>query len=1757
MSTKQKGFFKKLLSSVLSAACLLSGTAVMSTAVMTSSITADAATTEAPAFSWDNATVYFLLTDRFCNGDTSNDHSYGRGLDQNGQAVNFDTLGAFQGGDFAGITKKINEGYFDDLGVNAIWLSAPYEQIHGYCVGGDGDSFAHYSYHGYYVLDYTESDKNFGTKEEFKTLVDTAHEHGIRIVMDIVMNHAGYQTLKDMSEFGFGPLKSGWESYYYAHQNVNNGDYHGFIDYDAGSAATDWAKWWGASWIRCGLAGYTKGSGDVEGCLADLPDFKTGDTSPTGLPQVLLTKWGKEGTLSAKQAKYGNDTVTGYISTWLAEWVSEFGVDGFRCDTAKHVEISAWKTLKDKCVAALNQWRQNNPTAPGANWTDSFWMTGEHFGHSLGKDNYWTSGAFDSMINFEFAPAAGRSNIPSAGAVNGRYTEYAKALNTDPSYNVLTYLASHDTVLIPGDRIFAGSFLLMCPGGIQIYYGDETSRPYDENPKAMKDLGAGHQTRKFMNWDSMDKATLAHWQKVGQFRNNHLAVGAGAHTTISDYDSTTGLTFARTYQKGDIDDKVIVTLFATPNTDITIDTTGIFSEGTEITNFYDGTTCKVSGNKVTFNSGANGTILCQEPQGKKGKVNVKHINQDSGETIKTEVVSGLLGESYTIQPLATPGFTVAKTEGSKTGTFSETDANVTFYYTFDVNNYAYVTVKFVDAATGAEIADSVKESAKIGGSYTAAPVDIKDYEFDASKTGSLSVTVQKGTNTITLKYNYVEPTNLKVHYYNANGWAEVNIYAYDESGSSVKKFTGDWPGTKMTDEGNGWFFIDIPETESAQVIFNYNGDANKEPAGQNAPGYEVSGEVWMKDGKQQTASKVNVMYVSTDGKTLATATLKGLSGETYKTEEKTFTNYTLTEKPANATGTFGTSATTVTYTYKPVQVVAELKNTTTISATTITLGSSVTVKCSSTGGEGTKQYYVGLKKSTDSSFTDIQAYSTNTSCTVKPGSTGTFTVRVTAKDSKGTLARKEFTLTVNPAPAALSNTSKISATTITLGNSATVTCSSTGGTGTKLYYIGLKKSTESSFTDLQAYSTNTSFAVKPTSTGTFTVRVTVKDGKETLSRKEFTLTVNAALKNTSKISATTITLGNSATVTCSSTGGTGTKLYYIGLKQSTASSFTDLQAYSTNTSLAVKPTAAGVYTVRVTVKDSTGTLSRSEFTLTVNNPALNNTSTVNTTSVTAGSSVKVTCSSTGGTGTKYYSVWYKKSSDSDWTMVQDYGTATSANVTFKTAGQYTIRIKAKDSANSVKDKDYTITVTQPLTNTTKVSATTISKGNSVKVTCSSTGGSGTKQYYVGLRKSTESSFTDIQAYSTNTSCTVKPSTTGTYVLRVTVKDATGKLSRKEFDLTVKAALVNTSKVSKTTISKGNSVKVTCASTGGVGTKTYAVWYRKSTNSTWQTAQSYKTNTSVTVKPAYTGTYYIHVKVKDANGTIKLKSFTLKVNAALANTSKLSATSINYGSSVKVTCASTGGVGTKKYAVWYKKSTQTSWTQVKTFGTSTTATVKPKSTGTYTVSVKVKDANGTIVAKRMTLKVKAAPLTNTTTLSSMAILKGNSFTVNCSATGGTGTKKYAVYYKRTDSSSWTTKQNFTTNTSVTIKPVSATTYDVCIKVKDGNGTISKMYKTVAVNTKSASFANTSTVSATSVSAGTKVTIYGSSNYANDMAMYKYEYRSESAGSYTTIKDYTTSTTASFTPSSAGRYFVRVIAYDMTPNTKVKCFVVTAK
>ena len=745
---------KALVSAIVAAALLVSAAlpaAAEAAAVPSGAAAAQTSGADASTFSWDNATVYFLLTDRFKNGDTSNDNAYGR------QDINVgDQRATFHGGDFAGITQKIEEGYFNDLGVNAIWLTAPYEQIHGYIQGGPG--FAHYSYHGYYVLDYTETDAAYGTKEEFKKMVDTAHAHGIRIVMDIVMNHAGYNSMADMNEYNFGTLKSGWQDVYNS-GNIDN--YHSVIDYDS----NDWTTWWGPDWIRSGLKGYTEGGNDpLTSSLSGLPDFKTEQSKSVGLPPLLVTKWTKEGTLSQKQSKYGtSNTVTGFISTWLADWVREYGIDGFRCDTAKHVEYASWKQLKDAGTKALAEWKANNPDKKLDDLP--FWMTGECWDHGVGYDDYYKQGGFDSMINFETTGGG----LLDASKLSGVYDRYASSINTNDNFNVLSYISSHDSTLARGDMYHYGSAFLMLPGAVQIYYGDETNRPLVSGCPFDGNGGAGHSLRSDMNWDSIDQDVLAHWQKVGTFRSNHVAVGGGANVALT---ASSGVGFGRTYSKNGVNDKVAGVIDAAANTDVTLDVSGVFEDGTTLVNFYDETSDTVTGGKVTFSSGEHGTILLEEGAPDPVKVAVKGDAKFDTTTDLAVTLEGIDSATLTI-------------DGIKKVT---------------VKNGSKVTIG--DAAyPGDTVVVTLNYKHPTKGDVT------KTFRYTKNSDGTTSSRSDKAI----------------VHVKTSISGA--NIYAWQGNGSAVQKFVGAWPGKALSaKDADGWYVENLSDTTDAfNIIVNGSG----------------------------------------------------------------------------------------------------------------------------------------------------------------------------------------------------------------------------------------------------------------------------------------------------------------------------------------------------------------------------------------------------------------------------------------------------------------------------------------------------------------------------------------------------------------------------------------------------------------------------------------------------------------------------------------------------------------------------------------------------------------------------------------------------------------------------------------------------------------------------------------------------------------------------------------------------------------------
>lgn len=511
-------------------------------------------------FLWEAANIYFLLTDRFYNADNLNDVNFNR-------TKSTAKLRGFEGGDIKGITKKIEEGYFTDLGINAIWFTPIVEQIHGAVDEGTGTTYA---FHGYWTKDWTALDPNFGTMADLKNMVELAHKKGIRIVLDGVINHTG--------------------------------------------PVTDVDEVWPADWVRTGPQCNYQTYESTTACtlVKNLPDVKTESNATVEIPKQLADKWKAEGRYDQEMKELDDFFKrTGYprapkyyIIKWLTDYITEFGIDGYRADTVKHTEESVWGDFKNECNYAFKLWKEYNPRKVLDN--NNFYLVGEVYNYSISggqifdfgdrKVNYFENG-FNSLINFEF-----KWNAAQLTSYEALFSKYGTILNNDlKGFGVLNYISSHDDGA-PFDKERTKSFesatkLLLCPGSSQVYYGDESARPL-----IIEGTVGDATLRSNMNWNEIEnnlqtKEILAHWQKLGKFRTNHLAVGAGIHKMISEQPYV----FQRTYSKENFKDAVVVGLdlkIGEKQLNVGIE----FMEGTVLVDAYSNSEVVVENGMVVLNT---------------------------------------------------------------------------------------------------------------------------------------------------------------------------------------------------------------------------------------------------------------------------------------------------------------------------------------------------------------------------------------------------------------------------------------------------------------------------------------------------------------------------------------------------------------------------------------------------------------------------------------------------------------------------------------------------------------------------------------------------------------------------------------------------------------------------------------------------------------------------------------------------------------------------------------------------------------------------------------------------------------------------------------------------------------------------------------------------------------------------------------------------------------------------------------------------
>jgi len=518
----------------------------------------DTTATPKKPFVWEGANLYFLMTDRF-KDDNSTKETY---LNRTKTAAK---LRGFEGGNIKGIIQKIDDGYFEKLGINAIWLTPIVEQIHD---GVDEGTGLTYGFHGYWTKDWTAMDPNFGTKEDLKNLVAKAHAKGIRILLDGVINHTG--------------------------------------------PVTDMDSVWPNDWVRTGPQCDYKNYENTTACtlVKNLPDVLTESNQNVDVPAFLVQKWKKEGRYEKEMASLDAFFKrTGYpkapkyyIIKWLTDYILEYGIDGYRADTVKHVDEDVWADFKTQCEYAFATWKQNNPSKVLDN--NSFYTIAEVYNYGISKGqnfdfpdknvNYFEHG-FNNMINFEFKWDAKK-------VYESLFSSYSNKLHNElKGFSVLNYISSHDDGSpFDGKRekgIEGGTKLLLSPGIAQVYYGDESDRSL-----VVEGTNGDATLRSFMNWDAINQdvktqKTLLHWQKLGLFRKNHPAVGAGVHKQIS----ASPYVFSREYSAANFTDNVVVGLdLPIGKKEIAVGT--IFKNGDKVKDTYSGNTATVENGKVNLST---------------------------------------------------------------------------------------------------------------------------------------------------------------------------------------------------------------------------------------------------------------------------------------------------------------------------------------------------------------------------------------------------------------------------------------------------------------------------------------------------------------------------------------------------------------------------------------------------------------------------------------------------------------------------------------------------------------------------------------------------------------------------------------------------------------------------------------------------------------------------------------------------------------------------------------------------------------------------------------------------------------------------------------------------------------------------------------------------------------------------------------------------------------------------------------------------
>jgi len=464
---------------------------------------------------------YFVMADRFANGDPSNDTA-GIAGDRLVHGYDPTHTGFYHGGDLAGLLEQLD--YIEGLGTTALWLTPSFKNKP--VQGAPGLESA--GYHGYWITDFTQIDPHLGTNAELQALVDAAHDRGIKVFFDIITNHTADVIAYDESLYndeGNLPYKDKTASPYLTAAGVPFDD----RDYADGNPAFPVVNLSSfpytplipagdedvkvPAWLNDPTMYHNRGTSSFAGENSEYGDF------PSGRFSALDDLWTER-----------PEVVQGMIDIYQT-WVEDIGVDGFRIDTVKHVNIEFWQQF----APALTGYAASIGN-------EDFFMFGEIFdADPRFMSRYTTEGELQAAVDFGFqANGANFANGNPTSELRDFFTRDDFYTDTDSNaYSLPTFLGNHDmgrigsfirtrnadaadTELLARDEL-GHSLMYLTRGQPVVYYGDEQGFAAELG----EPQGVGDQRAREDMFPS----------QVAEYNDNDL-IGTDATTAEANYDPT-------------------------------------------------------------------------------------------------------------------------------------------------------------------------------------------------------------------------------------------------------------------------------------------------------------------------------------------------------------------------------------------------------------------------------------------------------------------------------------------------------------------------------------------------------------------------------------------------------------------------------------------------------------------------------------------------------------------------------------------------------------------------------------------------------------------------------------------------------------------------------------------------------------------------------------------------------------------------------------------------------------------------------------------------------------------------------------------------------------------------------------------------------------------------------------------------------------------------------------------------------------------